>query len=281
MPRGRRLDAPGLIHHVMLRGIERRRIFFDDEDRRDFLARLARLLRDERVACLAWCLMPNHVHLLLRSEEARLSRFMARLGTGYARRFNERHDRVGHLFQNRFRSDRVTDEGHLQALVRYIHRNPLDAGLVPSLEALETHPWTGHPALLGRAPRGFQEVGEVLARFGGEPGRARSALREWMADPLPDGPRRRPPEAGIEPLVRWVCGRLGMDPAALRGRCRTRRAVRARSLVAFLARERLGLGAVEISQALGMDASAVRRAFERGHREAGAWGLTEPPREFP
>ena len=101
MARRPRDDAPGAAHHVMLRGIERRPIFLDDVDRQDFLRRLSHLVAELGFRCFAWALMPNHVHLVLRSGSVRISQLMARLGTGYARRFNERHDRVGHLFQLR------------------------------------------------------------------------------------------------------------------------------------------------------------------------------------
>ncbi len=120
----------------MLRGIERRRILEDDADRHDLVDRLARLITEERFTCFAWSLMPNHVHLVLRTGPVPLSRLMARLGTGYARRFNVRHRRVGHLFQNRFKSVLVERDSYGQRLVRYVHLNPVRAGLVRSLTEL-------------------------------------------------------------------------------------------------------------------------------------------------
>ena len=113
MPRRPREDAPGAAHHVMVRGIDRLPIFLDDADREDFLHRLSRLIPQLGFLCFAWALMPNHVHLVIRSGQVRISQLMARLGTGYARRFNERHGRVGHLFQNRFRSRCVVDDADL------------------------------------------------------------------------------------------------------------------------------------------------------------------------
>jgi len=93
VPRGPRLDAPGVAHHVMIRGIEKRRIFLSDDDRSDFVERLGRLLPEEMWRCFAWALMPNHVHLVLQGTTGRLSRLMARLNTGYAKGFNQRHRR--------------------------------------------------------------------------------------------------------------------------------------------------------------------------------------------
>ena len=104
MARIARIDAAGAAHHVMVRGIERRQIFLDGEDRRDFVARLERLLPEEGWSGFAWVLMPNHVHLVLQGCAGGLSRLMARLDTGYAVSFNRRHQRSGYVFQNRFKS---------------------------------------------------------------------------------------------------------------------------------------------------------------------------------
>src|SRR6516165_79511 len=104
MPRSARIDIPGLLHHVIARGIERRDIFKDDEDRHCFVERLSSLLVETETSCLAWALMPNHFHLLLRPSRCKLATFMRRLLTGHAVTFNLRHHRSGHLFQNRYKS---------------------------------------------------------------------------------------------------------------------------------------------------------------------------------
>jgi len=273
MPRGPRRDAPGAVHHVMLRGIARRAVFYDDDDRHDFLSRLARLLPEQDATCFGFSLMDNHVHMLIQTGSTPLSRLMARLGTGYARRFNARHARVGYLFQNRFRSDAVESDGHLLNLVRYVHRNPLDAGLVASLTELERYPWTGYPALLGLAPPGFLARHEVLRWFGRAPGEARVALRRWMADPVPGARSGAPPEDAAADILDWVCARLGLHPERVREGCRTRRAARARGLAAHLCRVRLGLGTIEIAAAFGVDEATVRRGLARGEEEARRWGL--------
>jgi len=273
MPRGPRLDAPGVLHHVMIRGIERRALFVDDEDRRDFLVRLERVLEGSGSVCLGFALMDNHVHLLVRSGQTRLSRLMARLGTGYARRFNEKHGRVGHLFQNRFRSDRIECDAHRLALVRYVHRNPLEAGIVGSLTDLEWYPWTGYPGLLGNVPSRLLATAEVLGWFGSTPDAAREELRRWMAAAGPRPRAGHPPEAAVDGVLIWVCSRLGVDPARVRGGSRSHLAARARALSIHLCRTRLGLGVIEIATALKIDEAAVRRGLERGRREAGRWGL--------
>ena len=149
MPRQPRLDAPGLLQHVMARGIERREIFRDDKDRKAFLDRLAIILEETQTQCYAWALIPNHVHLLLRTGPTPLSKVMRRLMTGYAITFNKRHKRAGHLFQNRYKSIICEEDPYLLELIRYIHLNHLRAKLVRDLKELDKYPWTGHSAILG------------------------------------------------------------------------------------------------------------------------------------
>jgi len=150
MPRQARLDAPGLLQHVMARGIERREIFKDNKDRQSFLERLAVILEETQTQCYAWALIPNHFHLLLRTGPTPLSIVMRRLMTGYAVTFNKRHKRSGHLFQNRYKSVVCEEDPYLLELIRYIHLNPLRAGLVKDLKELDKYRWTGHSVILGR-----------------------------------------------------------------------------------------------------------------------------------
>lgn len=130
MPRQARLDAPGLVHHVMARGIEDQKIFRDDKDRAGFLIRLAEIVASSGGATLfAWALMSNHFHLLLRTDEHLLSPIMRRLMTGHAVTYNHRYSRKGHLFQNRFKSIIVDEETYFLELVAYIHLNPARVGI--------------------------------------------------------------------------------------------------------------------------------------------------------
>ncbi len=149
MPRQARLDAPGVIQHVMARGIERRKIFWDDKDRSSFLERLAVILEETQTQCYAWALIPNHFHILLRTGATPLSTVMRRLMTGYAVTFNIRHRRCGHLFQNRYKSVICEEDPYLLELIRYIHLNPLRASIVTDLKELDKYSWTGHSAILG------------------------------------------------------------------------------------------------------------------------------------
>ncbi len=189
MPRQPRLDIPDLLQHVIVRGIERRPIFRDDEDRRNFLDRLRNLLAETGTECYAWALIPNHFHLLLRPGPVSLSRFMRRLLTGYAVSFNRRHKRSGHLFQNRYKSIICEDDVYLLELIRYIHLNPLRARLVPNLDALDDFPWCGHAELLGKQSGTEMSCDPVLQLFGTKLKTARRGYRQFVADGLAMGKR--------------------------------------------------------------------------------------------
>jgi len=147
MPRKARIDAPGALHHIICRGIERRRIFYDNVDKDGFVKRLSAILSDTSTPCYAWALIPNHFHLLLRTGTAPIATVMRRLLTGYAVSFNRRHHRHGHVFQNRYKSILCQENPYLLELVRYIHLNPLRARVVSGLKKLDRYPYSGHPAL--------------------------------------------------------------------------------------------------------------------------------------
>jgi len=187
----------------MVRGIERRPLFRDDRDRDDFLRRLGSLAESGTLTVYAWALLPNHVHLLVRTGTRPLARTMRSLLTGYAGAFNRRHRRAGHLFQNRYRSIVVEEEAYFLELVRYLHLNPIRGGLVPDLRALERHPYTGHAALMGKVPRPWQATGEVLGHFAKALRRARAHYRTFVAAGVPLGRR---PELQGGGLVRSLGG---------------------------------------------------------------------------
>jgi len=270
MPRARRIDAPGTTHHIMMRGVARSEIFRDDHDRWRLLALLHGILPEEDVRCLAWAFMPNHVHLLLRTGRVRISRPMARLGTAYAGGFNFRHERIGHLFQDRFRSIRVGSDVHLRWLVRYIHRNPLHAGLVGSEEELASHPWTGLPELLGRRQPGLVDVDHVLSWFAPEPEEARASLMQSMRDEPESTPGPPPdPDVGdqaLEAALSEVCQDLGVDPAEVVRGGRRRETCRARALIILRAHDEFGLSLASIERRLGLAGGTAHRALHRARQ---------------
>ena len=204
MPRRARLDAPGTLHHVMVRGIERRRIVNDVGDRKNFVKRIGELSVDTGTAIYAWVLMTNHAHILLRSSETGISGFMRRLLTGYAISYNRRHRRWGHLFQNRYKSIVCDEDAYFTELVRYIHLNPIRAGLVKNLSQLDRYRWSGHSGLMGRVENDWQDRDYVLKWFGQTEGGARAGYRSYVEKAIGEG--RRPELVGgglIRSLGGW------------------------------------------------------------------------------
>ena len=194
MPRQARIDAPGALHHVMVRGIERRRIFLDNQDRDNFVERLGDIVTETKTMCLGWALIPNHVHILLRTGQTPLTRVMSRLLTGYAVSYNRRYRRHGHLFQNRYKSILCQEDIYLLELVRYIHLNPLRAKLVKSLTESDKYPYSGHSALMGTVQREFQNTDFILRQFGKKVPSARRAYRAYVEKGIAQG--RRPELVG-------------------------------------------------------------------------------------
>ncbi len=183
-----------MLHHVIGRGIERRKVFWDNSDRADFLDRLAALAHCGAWDVYAWALMPNHFHLLCKTRLQPLSISMHRLLTGYAVNFNKRRRRHGHLFQNRFKSIVCQEDRYLKELVRYIHLNPLRAGLVDNLAALDEYPYCGHSAIKGRVSRTWQDTDYVLAGFGHRRSQARRAYSRFVGAGI--GAGRKPELVG-------------------------------------------------------------------------------------
>ena len=194
MPRQARLDSPGTLHHVMIRGLEGRNIVDDDRDRREFVRRLGEVAAASGTAVFAWALMSNHAHILLASGPMGLAKFMRRLLTGYAVSYNLRHRRQGHLFQNRYKSIVCDGDSYFTELVRYIHLNPLRVKLVKDIAALERYPYCGHGAILGNVSYDWQDRHSVLAQFGNREIQATAAYRRFVADGIALG--RRPELVG-------------------------------------------------------------------------------------
>ena len=203
MVRKARIDAPGALHHIIIRGIERKPIFKDDVDCHNFLNRMGAILLESSTPCFAWALMTNHAHLLLRTGNIPISTIMRRLLTGYAQQFNRRHKRHGHLFQNRYKSFLCEEDPYLLELVRYIHLNPLRVGLVNDLEGLAGYWKCGHGALMGKRKCEWQDIENVLGFFGKTLGSARRSYKAFVKEGYSQG--RRPDLVGGG-LIRSIGG---------------------------------------------------------------------------
>lgn len=189
MPRHRRLDIPGAVHHVIVRGLNRQDIFLGDEDRTDFVARLETALGQTGCRCCAWALLDNHFHLLIHTGSQPLGSLMRKVLSGYAIAFNRRHRRSGYLFQNRYKSVLCQEEKYLLELLRYIHLNPIRAGIVKGMDELDRYPWSGHAVLMGKIKQDWQETGEILARFARANWEAAARYRQFVADGIDLGRR--------------------------------------------------------------------------------------------
>ncbi len=189
MPRQSRLDAPGALHHVIGRGINGVKIFDSRKDREDFIERLAGLCGADALSVYSWAFLSNHFHLLVRTGNQPLSNSMRKLLTGYVVNYNRRHKRYGHLFQNRYKSIICEDDPYLLELTRYIHLNPLRAGIVKDLKELKGYQWCGHSCIMGRVKREWQDTDTVLAYFGKNRRRAIERYESFVEKGISHGKR--------------------------------------------------------------------------------------------
>ena len=147
MPRQARIDYPGALHNVMGRGINNLPIFKSYQEKKEFHTSVKALLQESSLRIYAWRVMSNHFHLLLQTGKTGLSEFTRKLLTSYAINYNLYHKRKGHLFQNRYKSILREKDEYLLPSIRYIHLNPVKAGLITFFQ-LKKYSWTGHHELI-------------------------------------------------------------------------------------------------------------------------------------
>jgi REP element-mobilizing transposase RayT len=193
MPRYARLYYPGGTFHIVSRCLNRDFLIEGRGDREKYLQLLGATLARCDATLLAWCLMSNHIHLVVRAGEDPLEKLVKPLHTGYAGWKNKQVARLGPVFAGRFKSPLVDEEAYLLELVRYVHNNPVRAGLVASAEQ---SPWSSHRAYLGldRAPA-WLNAGEVLSRFASKSDESRQAFADFVAEGV--GEPRRPELSGV------------------------------------------------------------------------------------
>jgi putative transposase len=183
MPRLPRHDCEGVLNHAYARGVDKRPVFLDAVDRRIYLELLAKVVAEMNWSCLAYCLMDNHIHLLVLTPDGNLSEGMQRLHGQYAQAFNRRHGRRGHLFESRFGAVPVTTDAQLWAVAAYIARNPVEAGLCPTPESWR---WSSFGLVLTQTEPPWLATGELFARFGANGGAGRAKYVETVrgSDPF-------------------------------------------------------------------------------------------------
>ncbi len=212
MPRQARLDLPGTLHYVTVRGIEGLGIVSNHVDRNDWVARLGNLARQCDTAIFAWSLLNDHAHILLKSGPTGLSSFMRRFQSGYANAFNRRHSRRGYLFQDRYKSKVCEMKSYFLELVRHIHLNPLRSGLVRTLGELDYFSWSGHAVILGNYKNDWQNTMAVLHHIDGLAEDARKGYRDYIERGLAYGNRTKLFTAGSATSSNKGSGHQDMHP---------------------------------------------------------------------
>jgi hypothetical protein len=147
------------------------------------------LIPETHTYCFAWALLPNHFHLLLKTGKTPIADLMRRLLTGYASWFNKKYKRHGQLFQNRYKSFLCQEDVYLKELVRYIHLNPLRAGMVVDMKALDNYPWSGHSVLMNKNSQRWQSIDYVYGLFANKIGTARKRYRAFVEKGVTEGKR--------------------------------------------------------------------------------------------
>ena len=179
MSRPIRLEFSGAVYHVVARGNEQRDVFRDDDDRDLYLRRLAHYQARFRFRLYAYCLMSNHVHLALETGSVPLSRVVLSLHGSYAQAFNQRHERVGHLFQGRYKAFLVQKASYLLSLVRYIHENPVKAGIVANPQ---DYRWSSDRFYRGGCAPDWLDIPGLFQLLGADPGRTARRYRDFMLE---------------------------------------------------------------------------------------------------
>jgi REP element-mobilizing transposase RayT len=271
MPRPHRTDEPGAVHHVMIRGVDGRAIFSRVSDFEDFLARLAFLALDLGFLVLAWCLIANHAHFVLKTGRTPLAVLMARLDSRHAQRFNRFNARVGHLFQDRYKAVLIENESQLLATVPYVLGNAARHGLT-TLAGLPDYPWSMYGALVGRRrPQEFENLQAVSEALGFERLGLPELVRQTALEPAALGARLEPAQIDeLDRLIRDCCARHGIDRRALMSRHARVRPVRAE--ICSRALGSLDLTLTEIARHSGISYQTVRRLGARTSPALGQLG---------
>ena len=278
MPRAPRVHVPGGLYHVVLRGNHQQAVFDREGDYHLFEDILARALRRYAARVHAYCWMTNHVHLAAQVGDIQLGRLMHAVASPYARRKQRRIPTTGHLFERRYRAILVDTDAYWLTLVRYIHRNPVEAGIVADPA---DYRWSSHRSYLGRASPAWLTMGPTLAMFGGSAADAAAAYYRFVAEDV--APESRPygatfvapePMTGfelggrrniqsLEQVVTEVATELDVDRNALASGRRDKRLVHARLEIARRALASGVASLTTVAARLGRSASTLSEQLNR------------------
>jgi putative transposase len=272
-----RLFAPGVLYHVIVRGNQRQKTFLTEDDYQAYLERLERYRRRLGVIVYAYCLMPNHVHLLLETSSEPLSKFMQALQQSYTQYFNRAHRKVGHVFQGRYQAIVCDKDEYLLALVRYIHLNPVRAKIARRpeqykhsghgayLQSEETEVIDPRPVLQMLGRRGYQrfvldgideshkeEYYQVEdQRFLGAKGFGEKMTEEAERVSVCKAKR------SLSEVIKGIAKRLNIGPEILAGPDRGWAISRQRAMIAYLLVRRLGYRLTDVARYLGRDTATL------------------------
>ncbi len=218
MPRNARKASATGIYHVVVRGVNRQDIFHDDDDRERYLLTLKRISEESNADIMGYCLMSNHVHLMIREGDSGISNIMKRMGASYAYWYNLKYGHAGHVFQGRFKSEAVEDNSYLVTLIRYIHSNPVKAHLVARAE---DYPWSSCRGYYGgrEHPPGMTKTAFILGVFADSRSLAIDRMKQFESSANDDEcmeytePKRPTMEMARQEIVRRLHGR---PPESLR-----------------------------------------------------------------
>ncbi len=296
MARKPRIHYPGALYHVMLWGNAGEAIFFEDGDRRHFLKLVENGVRRFGHRIHGFCLMPNHVHFAIQVGEVPLSKIMQNLSFRYTGWINKRRGRRGHLFHGRYKAILVDQDAYLLELTRYIHLNPVRAGLANNPTA---YPWSGHRYYLGKGSVPWLKTDWVLALFGKHIDTARARYAQFVADGVGGGRReefhrgssrggmlgddsfasralaqagariKRPP--ALRTIVAAICQEVDFSEALLRAPGKGSHVAQARWLVGLLATDLKTASLTEVARYFGRDvatlSNGVRQLQERSRED--------------
>jgi REP element-mobilizing transposase RayT len=294
MSRPPRLEFSGAVYHVIARGNEQRDVFRDDSDRETYLRRLVHYRDRFRFRLYAYCLMTNHVHLALETGPVPLSRVVLALHGSYAQAFNQRHQRVGHLFQGRYKALLVQKTSYLLALVRYIHENPVKAGIVSEPRLYR---WSSDRFYRGESAPDWLDARGLLELLGADPGRAARRYREFMGSERSEeyqdlkvfanfvkgdeafartALKRTEPASrrrwSVEQIGRAVARRASLGIEEMRGHAFSPGRARARAIAGYVARKHGGIPLTRVAEFFHRDGTTLVRDLRRFEPEIEASG---------
>ena len=288
MARKPRLHYPGAFYHVILRGNAGQDIFFLKKDRGRFFSLLQEGIERYEFRVHAYCLMTNHIHLALQVGDVTLSRIMQNVSFRYTRYINRSRKQVGHLFQGRYKALLIDADSYLLELVRYIHNNPVRAGLS---KTAEEYLWSSHRVYLGKVKAPWLTTEWILSQFAENRKRAVELFGDFVSngkdeghreefyqgnvegrilgedrfaeEALQKGSQQLARQASLEQVLQTVCEQYKISLSELSAGSRLRRIAEARAVAAFIVRDMDHLSLTDLSRMLGRDLSGLSQAASR------------------